>query len=275
MVNGTEIIDEIHKVQSELNQCLRELSELPPLDDHNGDNRRKTIEGITEKMVDIYSRKIGDVEFRHQYSDFLNFIIDELGPDNLDVMIQNLTDLINHYVEKGWPDAKILMKLLKLRDHLELDIQRSAIIQEEKGIANEIKEYRSKVNDYETKIEELNRKTEELNSSFKSYPVQTVTVLGIFSAIVLAFTGGLNFLSGSFSEIATADPIKVILIVLVCGFILYNVILLLLFTILKILNINEVSRKHKLWDPCIVFNAIILVLMVTVSIWGVHCGIFN
>ncbi len=186
-----------------------------------------------------------------------------------------MTDLINHYVEKGWPDAKILMKLLKLRDHLELDIQRSAIIQEEKGIANEIKEYRSKVNDYETKIEELNRKTEELNSSFKSYPVQTVTVLGIFSAIVLAFTGGLNFLSGSFSEIATADPIKVILIVLVCGFILYNVILLLLFTILKILNINEVSRKHKLWDPCIVFNAIILVLMVTVSIWGVHCGIFN
>ncbi len=196
----------------------------------------------------MYLEKSEGLNFRHKYSTLTEYVRKQRDED-LDVLMTNL-----RIVMKRCDDETLIEKLLKLEDHLSLEISRIASyrqLEESRNTAIELKNGLdtvgsriSKADDNLNEIHEnickVTEDLENIKSESSKNNIRLVTVLGMFSAIVLTFTGGMAFLSGSLSGIQDVDVLRLTFFILLCGFILYNLILLLLSVIERTVGFNQV-----------------------------------
>lgn len=75
--------------------------------------------------------------------------------------------------------------------------------------------------------------------ALKMQKKEYITILGIFAAIVLAFTGGMIFSSSVLEYMHSVSIYRILLITLVIGLILFNVIYALVWFISKIIGISD------------------------------------
>ena len=109
-------------------------------------------------------------------------------------------------------------------------------------------------------LEKVKDVKEQLENSQKEY----ISILGIFAAVVLAFTGGFAFSTSVLNNIAQVSIYRIILVSLVIGLVLINVLFGLFYYINSLL-----SKENKL-TPLFVSNAIIVVLMIGIIIaWNI------
>ena len=94
-----------------------------------------------------------------------------------------------------------------------------------------IKETESK--DFEEKINESQKKVHEIN----------ISILGIFSAIVLTFNASISFFAAILESLATASTYKFILIILMIGFITTN-IMFGLYAFLSLIYKRSNTKKN-------------------------------
>lgn len=224
----------------------------------------------------------GSANFRHYYSDIfacLTLIDGDPSLGNLDVLAQNMNTLKEGYKSVNRDDdgntIDIGKEIIKLYDHINLDISR---INYSKRMANEssselakarllISELDQKIKDSETArteaIEHLNNESiklkEEVRTGQKNMQNEYITILGIFAAIVLAFTGGLTFSTSVLENIEKATPYRILAIVLILGLILFNLIWLLI-DFLRDINGKSI---RKWWILFITDTIIIIGLIVT------------
>jgi len=104
--------------QTELNQCLIELANIPPEESVDGEicDDLKSVGG---QMLEIYSRR-GE-EFRHQYH-LLSEVIKTFDGEQLDSIPRNLNKLIDYFRNSR---DKCAIKFVKLYDHLSIEIERN------------------------------------------------------------------------------------------------------------------------------------------------------
>ncbi len=127
----------------------------------------------------------------------------------------------------------------------------------------------------------------EARDKAEKLQMHMVAILGIFVAIVMAFAGGLDILSGAISVSGESDLFKVVFVVLLCGMVLFNIFAFLIHMILAIINpqsgydsrrYREIDRRSKkarlsIWLDRFVgsrfiisFNAILLIAMIVDAI---------
>ncbi len=207
------------------------------------------IPAMIQKLNEVYSD-----DFRHTYSEFFPFIVklDNESPDSsCQILLDNLNDVRKQvekeFLEKNNPQYKILYtRLQKLYDHINLEISRydyntktenrvKDLIAKNESLQNQFQKANK---DLETTKTELNEAREKLSS------VQTelIAVLSIFAAIVFTFSGGLNYLGTALTGMENAPFFKSVFFVLLCGFVICNVIFLLLYIIGKITGRNIYAR---------------------------------
>jgi hypothetical protein len=163
--------------------------------------------------------------WRHLYSDIFSTLTLIDGGDSksgIDVLVQNLGELVSDYTPPVDKKDDISRSLLKLYDHVNLDVAR---INYSKGVASETQSKLNEVTlladntkkDVEVHFNDIQKKTDsftkEITESSKKNKRENITILGIFASIVLAFTGGLVFSSSVLDNIDKVSIYRLLIVV--------------------------------------------------------------
>lgn len=227
--------------------------------------------------------------FRHYYSDifaWLTFIDSNPSIGNLDILAQNIQIIKDGYVSKNKDNydkpIDISKEIIKLYDHVNLEIGRINYTKRMTGrTLSELARTKLAVEDVDQKIkdseiirekaiEDLNSESvklkEEIRDSQKKMQSEYITILGIFAAIVLAFTGGMTFSGSVLENIDKASVYRILAIVLILGFIMFNLIWLLLDFL------REINGKddRKWWIILLVNGLFIGGLIFTFTLYRGH-----
>ena len=207
------------------------------------------IPAMIQKLNEVYSD-----DFRHTYSEFFPFIVnlDKESPDSsYQFLLDNLND-VRKQVEKSFIQENnsqyktLYNRLQKLYDHINLEVSRYDYNTKTENrvkdlvIQNQILQGR-----FQVTAAELNQARADLNDakiSFASSKTDLITVLSVFTAIAFTFSGGLNYLGSALTGMENAPFFKSAFFALLCGFVLCNVIFLLLYIIGKITGRNIYAR---------------------------------
>ena len=177
------------------------------------------------KLIEIYQGG-----FRHSYSGIFGMIttIDSEDKLSIEILQQNIAFIHENYQE--WSRKReesvpedLLKSLNKLEDHINLDISR---ITYTKKITEEMEE-KSRATNSNLKI--INKKAENMQK-------EHVTILGIFSSIVITFVAGMVFSSSVLNNIDKVSIYRLVFIMALIALMIFNLVYLLLDFIAKINN---------------------------------------
>lgn len=246
------------KLQADLNDCLSQLAELG-LESESGreassteDERQQRLRNIAVRLNRIYS----DESFRHRYSEIVevihrydrdNAFSTELKLDKANergaFLQASLRDLLRHECTEACSDECPIKELRgrmgfeKLYDHVSLEAKRAGIDHiRATGIISEIRkaqtdldaanvkidEAQTNLNNANQQVLEAQKKAKKALNQAKRLQTETVSVLGVFSAIILAFNASVTFTTSSVSAVDTTPPFNVAFVVAVIGFVLFN-----------------------------------------------------
>lgn len=208
---------------------------------------------IIKALIEFYL-----VNERHRYAKVASYINKKAVDDEqvMSFIMLNINDIINdinknssfivsiidetkkgtQYEGNDFQVENLRKNLEKLNDHIELEFDRAMLSQkrEKQTFSNILVEYNKIANESKQSIEDkANRIEEKLSNT-------VISVLGIFSAIIIAFFGGLNVLGNIFTHISNSGVSSYRLIFMSCltGFIVFNIIFMLLHFISKMLDKN-------------------------------------
>lgn len=232
--------EEAKRKQSELKKLLLSMADSCFDDD--------AIKQTATKLKGLYADG-----FRHSYSEFFPLIVEISRDDNsysVDYLSNNLEALQTLMEQDSITETKqfesLYEPLLKLSDHINLEIGRISHYS-----VNE-----QRVADLETKNaalqNEIKRATGELlDAKEKISTVQTelIAVLSIFAAIVLAFSGSISYFSSALSGMQDTNFFKMVAIVLLCGFCVFNLIFAMMYVVGKITRRNIYAKCQN--EDCI------------------------
>jgi len=176
----------------------------------------------------------------------------------------------------------------KLYDHINLDIAR---INNSKAI--ELKSFNQQVKLDETikkfddKIQLYTETTEKLNTDINTFEKKSsvienelkinkkkaqnmqreyITILGVFSSVVLAFIGGIAFSTSVLENIEKASIFRLLFIVLIIAFVFLNMIYLL---VRFIIDINALDDKNLHYSKHIkrINSALLILAILVILAW--------
>lgn len=237
-----------------------------------------------QRFEDLYHTSSDGKKFRHFYSDIFSVLIEinrELKPGNIDILGQNIGIIRKQYVPSRWDETgeqpiDISDCLKKLYDHLSLDIARLKYVDVSDLYTrqeNTISELRAQVSVASKKAnilcEEVESIAEDVRSAqedVRSAQKEHIAILGIFAAVVLAFTGGIAFSTSVLENLHVSSVYRVVLVSLIIGMVLINILYGLFYYVDRLVNNND-ERKI---TPLLISNIVFVMLMVaTVCAW---CG---
>lgn len=219
-----------------------------------------------EQLKKIYANK-----YRHTYADIffkLQEIIAHHDSEVLEILGENLIVLkekIETLIVENPDDENLKITLSgykKLADHINLEIGRYnfirlQLVNDKTGKCFEIqtgptvidKEIECKIDKLEEDIKKMRpiatqaqRELDKLDSRLESNKISSITTLTIFSAVVLAFSGGITFEVGMLQGMASASAYRLVFIVALTGFVLFNTIFALLYLVGKLAG-KSISTK--------------------------------
>lgn len=223
------LIDESRRRQGDLIKLLKEMA-LTCMDDI-------AIRNVVIKFKALYTDG-----FRHNYSEFFSLIVEFAKDDNeysLDYLSNNLEaarDLVELDFVAGEKEFRGLYKpLLKLSDHLNMEIGRYSYysISEQR-----VKDLEKRNQALQSELKEATEKLDEATSKVGSVQTDMISVLSIFAAIVLTFSGSMSLLGNALTGMQDTRVFKAVFFVLLCGFILCNTIFLMMYLVGKLTGRN-------------------------------------
>lgn len=237
-----------------------------------------------KRLESLYDAEQQDKRFRHFYTDIFSVLTQiqqnsELG--DINILGQNLTMIRNGYKPQNKAtDGKRIIDvsdaIKKLYDHVNLDIARIAYsdgadrkISGESSLENLQSEMNSlqrelqKAQEIKKDYEDTEKKIIEVENKLDNSQKEYITILGIFAAVVLAFTGGIAFSTSVLNNIAQASVYRTIFVALIIGLVLINVLFGLFY------YINSLVNKEKKIFPLVISNIIIIALLIaTLVAWN-------
>lgn len=217
-------------------------------------------------------------EYRHAYSEIFfklqqiasqnhNPEILEILGENLNVLGKRIDELMSNNTDTDYRNVEFGYR--KFADHIRLEIGRYNFIKSNflcKQVDEEIDpvsektsaETTSKLLELETAINNMRptvTKTQKaveradyllsgLDEKLENNKISSITTLTIFSAVILAFSGGITFEAGIFNGMANSTPYRLVFTIGLTGFILFNTIFALLYLVGKMAG-KKISSKCK------------------------------
>lgn len=216
--------------------------------------------------------------YRHTYSDIF-FKIQQLMSDTLssntktdtevlEILGENLNVLgtqIDELASQNSDNAdykNTVSDYKKFSDHIRLEIGRYNFIksrfasgttkeyprkEEDDGFnvdPNQIQKLEQDINAMRPTVAQAQKQLDNLDEKLESNKISSITTLTIFSAVILAFSGGITFESGIFKGMAESSPYRLVFTLALSGFILFNTIFALLYLVGKMAG-KRISTKCK------------------------------
>lgn len=249
------------------------LSLIDALCDVNFAKEQNNIDGWVSKLNKVYSN-----EYRHTYSDIF-FKIQQIMSDTLsnndasdtevlEVLGENLNVLGNRIDElaaQNSDDANYkntVSGYKKFSDHIRLEIGRYNFIKSRfTGMAADgnsgkatdkhsaidterILKLERAVDATRPIVAQAQKQLDSLDEKLESNKISSITTLTIFSAVILAFSGGITFESGIFQGMVASTSYRLVFTIALSGFILFNTIFALLYLVGKMAG-KRISTKCK------------------------------
>ena len=249
------------------------LSLIDALCDVNFAKEQNNIDGWVSKLNKVYSN-----EYRHTYSDIF-FKIQQIMSDTLsnndasdtevlEVLGENLNVLGNRIDElaaQNSDDANYkntVSGYKKFSDHIRLEIGRYNFIKSRftgtaadgnSGKATDkhsaidterILKLERAVDATRPIVAQAQKQLDSLDEKLESNKISSITTLTIFSAVILAFSGGITFESGIFQGMVESTSYRLVFTIALSGFILFNTIFALLYLVGKMAG-KRISTKCK------------------------------
>lgn len=228
MDNSQEKMDALFRVLDDL------LSE--PIETE-ADLSGTELETYYQEFSKIYCDK-----FRHWYS----LLSDYLGKKTPDVYstLANGLHLVAAYGKVHHPECdEVNAGIDKLLDHVDLESIRIDRMEAVRYSSNETKELYAKTTQSAKAAQD---KAEEVQKNVDHYHEQSISILSIFSAVVLAFMGGLSFSSSVLQNFASVSMFRLIITIVLLGFVIFNAIFILLRFVLHIVHSNLSHKQFSL-----------------------------
>ena len=219
------LIEESRRRHSELKNYLYEMATSCKDDGE--------IREIAIRLKGLYSDG-----FRHNYSEFFAIIVEMAKDENeysLDYLSNNLEAarvLVEQDYVNGEKEFKGLYRpLSKLSDHINLEIARYSYssIHEQR-----VRDLEKKNQTLQISLNEATKKLGDAQSSISSVQTELIAVLSIFAAIVLTFSGSMSILGNALSGVQNISSLKLVFFVLLCGFVVCNIIFMMMYLVSKI-----------------------------------------
>lgn len=209
---------------------------------------KEEILNLIKELKKLYANS-----FRHTYSEFFPIIVDiHNSPKeySLEYLSNNLEELkkivFEQYQSDTEEDKNFKSVINKLCDHLNLEIARYNyyLIKEQRveSIETRIKDAQETTRKIEKENNKIIKKSNKANKKLKSVQTELITVLSIFSAIILTFSFGVSSFSSVFNNIKDAPFLKSTFFILLCGFIMINLLFAMMYFISKITDRNIYAR---------------------------------
>lgn len=287
-----EINDVIEKLYSrcektEFDEILIMLDKIYLIDGEIDTNFRHEYSQISGKMKELcnYAEdEINPYDIQN-ISTNINGLYEYAGTKNKEYM-QNLFKLKDHIcleIGRILYSNSISDSIVDAKSELHIEIQKSMKeikditnrVEEAKNILTDINEKYEKINmaivmsnqamtDIETKIQNSREDLEDSKKKIKSYQQESIAILGIFAAIVLAFTGGIAYTSSVLQNFNTGSIYRVLIVIILIGFVITNILFALFYYIDKLVN-EKYSRQIK---PLWITNCIFIVgIIIVVCLW--------
>ena len=234
--------------QERRDKLIELLFELSKTQDIFREKKKRS--DIFLKLEEIYYIPGSDEYFRHFYSDILSTLTQIDSDDNegsLDVLAVNMQAIKDGYQAVNYDGDKLIdisKSIIKLFDHTNLEVARinytkqlnnatkSDLASTKELLKKQREEFDNTKSETETIQNTLREETEKANKKIEDNQKQMqneyVTILGIFAAIVLAFTGGMTFSSSVLNNISKASVYRLSLISFIIGLVFFNLIWVLI-----------------------------------------------
>ncbi len=177
--------------------------------------------------------------FKHSYSDLYPVMLkifndgDQYQNEYLTTNLETLNNTLETDFSNGINEYKDIYKqFTKLCDHLNLQIAQMSFISSSN---NKTTDLQSELSASITQIKEANVSVEKATKKANSLQTELISVLSIFAAIVITFSGGFTLIGSAITSINSAKSYEsVILIVLISGMVIFNTIFLMMYLTSKI-----------------------------------------
>lgn len=180
-----------------------------------------------------------------EYSVILKYLknIDAESRTELNVSCERIKESI-----KNCEQTTAINILYKILEYVSLEIPRLNEYEELKNNLDSFskltRRQRAQSIKYDEKIANSQKKIEKVQGEF-------ISILSIFSAVIIAFFGGINLLAGALTSMTDTNKYKLLIIILLIGIIMFDVIYLLLYNISKIIkNPITVNLENKSCSTC-------------------------
>lgn len=232
---------------------------------------KSTLDMWIEKLKKIYANG-----YRHTYSDIFykvqSIISKNSDTEVLEILGENLNELgkrLSELLSQNIDDANLQnasVSYKKFSDHIKLEIGRYNFIKSQFSAENGLTDSNSKSTDIKrAEIDEINKKIDEVSTAvnnirpitteakkqldkiddkLENNKISSITTLTIFSAVVLAFSGGITFEAGIFKGMAETSAYRLVFTIALTGFILFNTIFALLYLVGKMAG-KTISTRCK------------------------------
>lgn len=217
--------EETNERQERLDNFLKRLVYYVELSDDD-------LERYTEEACHIY-----EDGFRHSYAK-ISQILETLHPDQQDALslhVSQMRDVCPSVLEAhNFPQEQrndIQQKLFKLCDHVELECIRLLRMKRVEHFGTRASDSLESATDL---LKSVDEKAKDLDERVSGYHAQSISILGIFSGLVVTVTGVLQFTSSGLQNLSDTDAGKIVLFVAVSFLFLFNVLFMLMYCISRI-----------------------------------------
>ena len=224
------LISEANKHGIETSNFNPDEEKLQRLTDFIGDLSRIPEDqiGLIDPLTYVSKLKqIYTPDFRHFYFRIEQVIIN-LKIEERDYLSANINIIYDYVKEHENTNAVFYKSFCKLYDHVNSGIIRLVYLDSIKKEQGSLQEESKILNQ---RVGKTSKKVGKLLAEIKNSAIQSITILGIFSAIVFAFTGGFNIIGYTFNGINTIYRLRFIFTLLLICFILFNTVFGLIYAL--------------------------------------------
>lgn len=240
---------------------------------------KSTRHTMYKRLEALYYSPNKDERYRHFYSDIftvLTQIQHDSSQGDINILGQNLSVIRAGYNPQNRDSEGAIIdigdSIQKLYDHVSLDIAR--ILYSDAGDRKTsgeeaIIDVQSQIKQIQTEIDKAKVAQKNVENELGKQQKEYIAILGIFAAVVLAFTGGIAFSTSALNNINAVSVYRIITVSLVIGLVLINVLFGLFYYVDRLVNgLNEERKKLR---PLIISNIVICILLI-ITVYAWSCG---
>ncbi|HEK8703366.1 TPA: hypothetical protein STU26_001914 [Clostridioides difficile] len=199
---------------------------------------KKVLKKIEKKEFD----KISKIELKGDSIKY-NFILEYIKKATVDTR-NNLTENTLIYIEEY--SSEIDNNLVHILNHILLEVPRASELE---YLKSEARRTQKNNNGIRNEIKEYKKILSECQENISSAQSEFISILSIFAAVIIAFLGGMSLIGSALNNMDNVSKYRLIFVLLTIGFIMFNVIYMLLYIVSKLVH-GKIYMKKQECDEC-------------------------